>query len=201
MLSRAPRKDLVDRITLWFTIALVAGGCQVVPEGTASRARARALDGADAQQVVTSSNADGVWTATASASAGEGVVRGVVTFTGPAGKARRMGMCLVQRYGSDQEGVACMTDKHCSSAPAVLPSGEFRYCVAPDASSAKYCHYRPGPPARYCVGAPALGGARIAPGSYRIEVPAPRGSQWLALACFEGCEVAPPSISGPAMVR
>ena len=112
-----------------------------------------------------------------------------------------MGMCLVQRFGSSAEGVACDTEDDCNSAPHELPTGGSRYCVAPTGGGHKYCHYRPGERTSYCAGSPALDGAEIAPGTYAIDAAASRGTQWLSLACFNACADLPPAISEPATVR
>jgi hypothetical protein len=110
-------------------------------------------------------------------------------------------MCLVQRYVSDGEAVTCDTTDDCNSAPFALPAGGSRYCVAPNNSGTKFCHYRPGNRADYCAGSPALELAPVRADSYRIDIAAPQGSQWLALACFNACADLPPSISGSVTVR
>jgi TolB-like protein/DNA-binding winged helix-turn-helix (wHTH) protein/Flp pilus assembly protein TadD len=182
--------------------ALVAGRCQAAePVEAADERVSLILDHVDARLTVASANIDGIWTATASAIAGENAVSGLVIFTGPVGKTRQMGMCLVQRYASDANSVACDTVDECSSTPQVLPAGGSRYCVAPNNSGAKYCHYRPGEKAEYCVGSPTLDLAPTAADSYRIDIAAAPGTQWLSLACFNACAEIPPAISELATVR
>lgn len=181
---------------------LVSGRCQATePVEAPDKDAPVNSDHLDTRSTVTSANIDGIWVATASVIAKDNGVRGLVAFMGPPGKTRRMGMCLVQRFGSSAEGVACDTEDDCNSAPHELPTGGSRYCVAPTGGGHRYCHYRPGERTSYCAGSPALDGAEIAPGTYAIDAAASRGSQWLSLACFNACADLPPAISEPATVR
>ena len=143
----------------------------------------------------------GEWTAAPAVIGGQGTITGLVTFTGPPGQMRQMGMCLVQRYGPDSSSVLCETIDDCDTAPIDLPAGASRYCVAPGNAGPKYCYFRPGRMADYCTASPALDRIRVAPGTYRVERPAVSGSQWLALSCFEACIASPMIVSESATVR
>ena len=152
------------------------------------------------RMALTSENEDGAWTAELSATARDGTVSAVVFFTGPANKTRRMGMCLAQQYDA-AAGVTCSTGEDCGSAPETLHAGGARYCIAPQDSTTRTCHLRPGAAETYCVGSPAVGYAAIAPGAYRLDITPPAGTQWLAFACFEGCTEIPPLTSQTLTVR
>jgi hypothetical protein len=151
------------------------------------------------QQVMTSVNGDGTWTADALppfTSAVSTYAKGRATFTGPAGATRAMGVCLLRVLDT-----ACNTVADCSSAPVTLPTGGFRYCTAPNGTGQKYCAYRPGPPASYCAGTPALPPVnglpqKVGPGTYNSPQTA-TGSGWkyISYACMEGCVATDPSSS------
>lgn len=159
------------------------------------------VDDAEQGQPFMSSNADGAWSVMVSVDAGNEAVNGTVTFTGPAEKTRKMGMCLVQRFDANPGGAICDSVDDCAAAPALLSSGGARYCVPEEIGGPSYCHYRPGPPGEYCAGSPALALAEISPGTYRVTVAASSGTQWLAMACFEACVHLPHAISRAATVR
>jgi hypothetical protein len=171
-------------------------------EDSASEVPSLDTDAVEGQQVVTSINADGTWTADAwrpgqETSSFPIYVRGGAHFAGPAGKTRRMGVCGLQE-GKTAAQVAkpCTTASDCSDAPATLPAGGFRYCTAPEGIGQKYCYFRPGPPSTFCAGTPANGGVPIAP-AY-LETPSmysPNSRKWISYACFEGCAVTDPSSS------
>ena len=144
---------------------------------------------------------DGEWSVSAAAIAGAGKVTGMATFEGPAGQTRRMGMCLVQRYTSPEGAVACSTLADCDPVSAALPPGSHLYCVRSKFDGSSYCHFRPDRPEAYCAGSPALELSPVAPGTYRVEVAAPAGSEWHAMACFEGCAALPPVASPAVTVR
>jgi hypothetical protein len=121
-----------------------------------------------------------------------GDVTGGALVSGPSGATRALGVCLLIRTTT-----ACTTVADCNSAPSTLPSGGYRYCVAPNGAGTKYCSYRPGSQAGWCAGTPALGtpmGAvnlsvvAVSPGG----IPADR---WLSYACFAGCTASDPSSS------
>lgn len=142
---------------------------------------------------------DGEWSVVVSVLPGAGTVTGIATFDGPSGQTRRMGICLVQRYTSPDGGIACNAPADCDSISTSLPAGARPYCL--DASPQSACHFRPGGPQTYCAGSPALGLSAIAPGTYQVEVAAPAGSEWRAVACFEGCVALPPVVSPTVTVR
>ena len=144
---------------------------------------------------------DGEWSVSVSAVAAAGKVAGVATFVGPAGKTRRMGMCLVQHYLSATGGVACHTPDDCQAISASLPPGAHLYCLGSALDGPSHCHFRPGTPQTYCAGSPAQGLSPIAPGTYRVEAAAVAGSEWRAMACFEGCAALPPAASPAVTVR
>lgn len=182
--------------------ALVAGRCQPAePMEVADERILPALDPVNAYSEIASANIDGIWTAKASAIGGDKTISGLVKFTGPAGKTRQMGMCLVQRHGSEADAVACDTVDDCGSAPAELPAGGSRYCLAPTGTGQKFCHYRPGQSEDYCAASPALDLAPVAPGFYRVDAAAAPGTQWHAIACFNICVAIPRTMSEPATVR
>lgn len=182
--------------------ALVAGRCEVAePVEPAGEGAAPAFDDAEWKSATTSANIDGIWSAKTTAIAAEKTVSGLVTFTGPPGKTRQMGMCLAQRYESGADAVACNTVDDCKTAPSMLPDGGSRYCVAPNRTGQKYCHFRPGSRADYCAASPALDLAPVAPGAYRIDHAAAPGTQWLTMACFNICVAIPPAISDQVTVR
>jgi hypothetical protein len=178
------------------------GRCQVTEAGAAASPPEETPAGYEPGQTsIASANIDGIWTMKASMRGGAGTASGLVEFSGPAGKTRQMGMCIVRRHQSDTGSVPCDTVDDCASAPAVLPEGGRRYCLAPASRGAKFCHYRPGQPEQNCAGSPALDFARIPPGAYRVDRAAAPGSQWLTLACFNVCVALPPAISESATVR
>ena len=145
---------------------------------------------------------DGAWSVETSAVAGAGTVTGIAKFHGPAGHTRHMGMCLVQRYTSPGAGaVACATPEDCASIAASLPPEGHLYCVRSELDGAGSCHFKPGASETYCAGTPAREQSAVAPGIYRIEVNAAAGSEWRALACFEGCAARPPVASPAVIVR
>ena len=182
--------------------ALVAGRCQdAEPDEAADAGAALVIDKVDGRSAIASANIDGIWTAKSLAIAGNGTVRGLVTFTGPAGKTRQMGMCLVQRYEPNKEAIGCSDVNDCNSAPRLLPAGGSRYCVATGGMGQKYCYYRPGPRESYCAASPAMDLTRVAPGTYRIDSAAAPETHWLALTCFNMCAAIPPAISEQATVR
>jgi hypothetical protein len=180
--------------------ALVGGHCEPV-ERTDVADESVSISERFETRTVTSANIDGIWTATANTIAGDGMVSGLVTFTGPADKTRAMGACLVRQFESATGGAPCDTVDDCNSAPAEIPSGSNRYCVPSNNSGRNYCHYRPGPRSDYCVGSPALNYASIEPGNYRIDIAASPESKWRALACFNACANSPPAISEIAIVQ
>ena len=143
---------------------------------------------------------DGQWSVFVTASAAKGSVTGVATFDGPAGQTRRMGICLVRRHVSAAGGAACLTADDCDSLSSSLPPGAHLYCLRPAPPEAGHCHYRPGPPQAFCAGSPAQALSPIPPGTYRVEVMAPAGSEWRATACFEGCSALPPATSADVTV-
>jgi hypothetical protein len=150
----------------------------------------------ETRQVITSVNADGTWTADATGTSGDpDNLYASATFTGPAGKTRRMGSCLLKKYqNASSTPTACTTVADCNSAPSSLPTGGFRYCTNPNGSGTKYCYYRPGTAVSKCVGTPANGGTPIAPGTY--QTPGWHGTgTFLSYACFEGCVATDPSAS------
>jgi hypothetical protein len=140
---------------------------------------------------------DGEWSVVVSAVPGAGTVTGIARFDGPSRQTRRMGICLVQRYPAPDGGSACTAPADCDSAS--LPAGAHSYCLGSSPEGA--CHFRPGGPQTYCAGSPALGLSAIAPGTYEVEVAAPAGSEWRAVACFEGCVALPPVASPAVTVR
>ena len=181
---------------------LIEGRCQATEAVVAGDENAWSIfDLAGGRSSMVSANIDGIWTAEVSAVAGNGTVSGVVRFTGPAGKTRQMGMCLIQRHGSDADVTVCETVDDCGAAPKALPAGGSRYCIAAEPGGEKYCHYRPGEAKDYCAASPALDRERVAPGTYRIDSAAAAGTQWLASACFNACEALPPAHSQSVTVR
>ena len=180
--------------------ALLSGHCQAVETADAPDAP-HSPTAVYTRATVTSANVDGIWVARASTLAKNRSVRGLITFTGPAGNTRQMGMCLVQRFGSGSGSVACETEDDCESAPRLLPPGGSRYCLAPNGDSGRSCYFLPGERSRYCAGSPALDHAKIAPGSYSVDAAAAPGTQWLSIACFNACAHLPPAISEPVTVQ
>jgi len=142
---------------------------------------------------------DGEWSVVVSAVAGPGTVSGIATFDGPADETRRMGVCLVQRYTRPDGSVACNAPADCEAISAFLPAGAHLYCVGSTPEGA--CHFRPGTPRTYCAGTPALALSAVGPGTYRVEAAADAGSEWRAIACFEGCVALPPAASPAVTVR
>jgi hypothetical protein len=155
-------------------------------------------EGVGPRQIITSINADGVWTASAQRPTiiASYVVEGSAVFAGPAGKTRRMGVCLLNRASGDPGSAwkACTTVADCASYPAVLPPGGFRYCSGENGGATKKCYYRSGPPAAYCAGTPANGGVEVAPGTYTTPQISSVGFV-ISYACFEGCLTTDPSSS------
>jgi hypothetical protein len=170
------------------------------------------VDVLESEGIVTSTNADGTWTADAYRPFHQTIVQGQALvggakFTGPAGKTRRMGVCLLTFNANGYGALTpCNDVAQCSSAPTLLPPGGYRYCVTDSGTSTgqKYCAYRPGTQRDYCAGTPANGGQPIPPDTLRLTAPEPpvNGSRWISYACFEGCTVTDPSSSsaGTAVV-
>lgn len=189
------------KVTVFGISAVTAAvGCATtsVDEGTAPTV---VTDTQEEDQLLTSVNADGTWTANSyppEISAYPYNLRATTVFTGPAGKTRRMGPCLLRLHQSGGgSGTNCTTVADCSNSPTTLPQGGFRYCAAPNGTGQKQCYYRPGPPTTYCAGTPALQGAQVAPGTYSTPWIAntPIGSTWITYGCFEGCTATDPSSS------
>jgi hypothetical protein len=182
-------------------VLVALGGCSVaaVETGDDDDAPTAAMDGVEAQQIVYSADANGMWSANSLPVLwSNNRFEGETTFTGPAGYTRRMGACVLRQYQTSVNGptVPCNTVADCNSAPASLPAGGFRYCVGPNGSSNKSCFYRPGPATTYCRGTPANGGIPIAPTTLGVTVSyAPNFSRWTMYGCFEGCTATDPSSS------
>lgn len=168
----------------------------VVDQGLAQRAQ------------VVSTNADGTWVANATGTTRSlSANSALATFTGPRTAERRMGVCLLQRFGGTSplspSPEPCTTTADCTKAPEVLPQGGFRYCTASDSEGTiqgvqKYCYFRPGPPSAYCAGTPANGGRPIGIGSLASPPRAVAADGlYLSYACFEGCAATDPSASSP----
>lgn len=188
------------RSTQWFAlsaVALMAVGCTTAnADGDAPRVDESPVA---PTQTVTSTNADGTWTADAYADWGasvSGTVRGLADFAGPSGKTRRMGVCLLELTAVPcSGGTQSQINAECASS-GVVPPGGFRYCTAPEGSGQKYCAIRPGSPSNYCAGTPALGGASVSPGSFSTPAyTVLNGKQYLSYGCFEGCAATDASAS------
>lgn len=190
-------------------ISMVALGAFVMAAGCASQTGAGEVDpslvdedATEPQQLLTSTNADGTWTADALApqvhdDGTMAYMSASANFTGPSGKTRRMGVCLLEKTTT-----TCNTVADCGSAPSYLPTGGFRYCTNLNGTGTKYCAVRNGPPTEYCAGTPALGGARVAPGTYQTAMlETGYGRPHLSYGCFEGCAATDPSSSSTAKVR
>lgn len=177
---------------------VVLAGCSA-QESTAD-APVVAEDAIGEQQIIYSSNANGSWSANSHPPHG-GYTNGSSTliasadFTGPAGKTRRMGVCLLELTNRPcTGGTQAAVDSQCGSLN--VPPGGYRYCAAPDNAGQKYCAVRQGSPGTYCAGTPALGGAAVAPGSYATgEVNVGQGGNHISYGCFEGCGATDPSSS------
>jgi hypothetical protein len=156
-----------------------------------------AMDGLDEAQLITSWDANGMWTAAAMRpySTRGRIEYGYAEFTGPGWATRRMGVCLLQ-----QTSVACNSVADCAG--VAVPTGGFRYCTSPGGAGAKKCWVRPGPQTTWCAGTPANGGVPIAPGTVIVQPSrsATVGSQWISYACFEGCAATDPSSSSVGVV-
>src|SRR4051812_34806060 len=90
---------------------LIASGCSSrADDAIGESVESSALE---AEEAVTSCNADGCWTAEAQHPVGRSTfttsynVHGGATFTGPDGSRRRMGVCLLQQYAPV---TPCVTD-------------------------------------------------------------------------------------------
>lgn len=195
-------KTVAKMVTLVVgAFALTTVACSTeTDDGVAPEAADVSLDG---EQLVTTTNADGTWTGNAYTfetygPLGRAVVNAAADFTGPAGKKRKMGLCLLR-----MSSITCtattqaQVDSQCAS--ITLPTGGSRYCTAPNGSGTKKCAWREGPPSTYCAGSPALAGAAVSPGTYtapgkgnKMSVP------YISYACFEACAVTDPSSSSAA---
>lgn len=179
-------------------LAAVALGCATP---AADEAREADVDSLTPQAMITNANADGTWTATALKPVGEDSVNGVATFTGPSGKTRKMGVCVIREYRNTSNlATSCTTVADCGSSPSYLPTGGSRYCTSADNSGGKSCFYRPGTQASLCAGSPANGGVAVAPGTF-VTGPSPGATTsqfWISYACFEGCTASDPSASSLA---
>jgi hypothetical protein len=175
---------------------VVAGCAEAIPEGTGDTPDI-VEDALGTEATITNTNADGVWVADAiGTSANVDNLFAKASFTGPAGKTRRMGACLLRRYEPPSGGAqTCTTVADCSNAPSTLPTGGFRYCTASAGSTIKRCYFRPGPPTTHCVGTPANGGQPIASGFYNTPGGPEREGAYISYACFEGCTASDPAIS------
>jgi hypothetical protein len=183
-------------VTALAGVALFGAAC-VSPVGDAPDDDAPPIDTdrVEGSQLVTSVNADGTWTADAQWPGGVYGVTASAVFTGPAGKTRRMGVCLLRGHLTSNAYVPCNSVADCSGAPASLPAGGFRYCTAPGGAGQKYCFYRPGSALAWCDGTPANGGIPVPPGVYSKGHQAPAASPYISYACFEGCTATDPSSS------
>lgn len=196
------RQGALARLLVFMSFsALAAYGCNATTQGSVSGASpppGQEVAPERAKATAVSSNEDGEWRVTVFAAGRKNAVDGFVAFAGPAGKTRQMGMCIVQRYEDGPQGVSCGSVDDCGAAPAELPDGGSRYCVAPGGRGESFCHFRPGDRETYCAGSPALEFAAIPPGSYSVSSAARPGTRWLAIACFEGCENTPRIVSATA---
>lgn len=152
-------------------------------------------DGLAEQQLIYSTNADGTWSANALKPQFLGedywTLSAQADFTGPSGKTRKMGVCLLQHTSTP-----CTSVANCGSAPSTLPAGGARYCTGANGSSTKYCAFRPGYASDFCAGSPAHGGAAVSPGHQDSPWQTVGGvAQYLSYACFEGCSATDPSSS------
>lgn len=159
--------------------------------------------GLEETQIVYSTNADGTWSSDAQAPGFaqtpgtytyEGA--GAAVFTGPSGKTRKLGVCVLKQY-MPSSPTACNTVADCGSAPSSLPAGGARYCTAENNSGQKTCFFRPGSAANWCAGSPANGGVAVAPGYYQTPLfSAGLATQkYISYGCFEGCAATDPSSS------
>lgn len=160
---------------------------------------------------VYSTNADGTWGAKAGAPVNNlygNQVRGAATFTGPSGKTRKMGACILRQGLLNDAVVPCaggtqaQVDAQCAGLN--VGTGGNRYCTQADGSGSgqKYCFVRPGTQTQYCGGSPALSGQAIAPGTVTTPwVGTTTNSYWLTYACFEGCSATDPSSSSAMMTE
>jgi hypothetical protein len=196
------KKQSFTLVAIQSLVGALAMGCSSQPDTTDDElAPASDLDDVSTLATITSVNADGTWTATANppsvTSNPGGTAKGSGVFTGPAGKTRRMGVCLLRSTGT-----SCNTVADCADAPANLPAGGFRYCTQAEGATGKRCYYRPGTQAGYCAGTPALGGVPVAPGTYTTPTASGAGGEpaFLSYACFEGCAVTDPAISSTEVV-
>lgn len=157
------------------------------------------------EAMVSSQNAAGWWYATAHEpwSPEFNTVVGRASFDGPQGVTRRMGVCLLQMTNTPCTGIPVGSEtkqqainRECAASPSHVPTGGFRYCAKADGESQKRCAVRPGSPANFCAGTPALGGAQVYVGYKSTPV---RGMslnvQYVSDACFEGCTATDPSVS------
>jgi hypothetical protein len=181
--------------------SVLVGGCASATEVEAEEEAPVALaDGMEASAIVYSADAAGMWSAKAYGGSGEfNMYEGQATFTGPAGATRRMGACALREYRVGGNAVACNTAADCGGAPATLPAGGFRYCVAPNNVGVKTCFYRPGAPSNFCAGTPANGNVPIPAQTLYTRGSGPAGTRWLTYACFEGCTATDPSSSSVAV--
>lgn len=150
-----------------------------------------------AQQLLTSVNANGTWTADALSPAIDVALNvfGRADFTGPEGFTRKMGVCLLTVVNT-----ACTTVADCSG--VTIPKWGSVYCAALGGDGPKVCAVRPGRQQDWCAGSPAItGNPAVGPGSYATPVyPASSESWYISYACFEGCTATDPSVSSYAAV-
>lgn len=189
---KSMNKILVTTAMAAMTAALAAVGCAAPAPVDSATPEESELS---AEATIYSSNADGTWSATAYAPAQESTeiakASGVATFTGPWGKTRKMGVCMLKR-----DGAACSTVADCAG--IAVPTGGARYCTQAEGDTSKRCWIRPGPSTSYCAGSPALGGAAVSSGTYTTPQAGGRSTTWLSYACFEGCSATDPSVSSSA---
>lgn len=176
-------------------LAAAVGCSSPVDDDEAAEAPEAVELGTEAQQILYSTNADGTWSANATGTDADSTAnRAHATFTGPAGKTRRMGVCLLKKYGGFN-GTPCTTTAQCGAAPTTLPAGGFRYCAAPQNTGQKYCFFRPGPPTTYCAGTPAQNLQPVSPGAKSTPIVVSGKGMFVSYACFEGCSATDPSTS------
>jgi hypothetical protein len=134
------------------------------------------------------------WTAVAAAPQISGTTaRAKATFTRNSGATTiKAGVCLLKQHFQNSQPVTCDTDAQCP----VLATGGYAYCanLFDKTSPTKYCYYRPGTPANFCVGSPVTG-QPIAPGTYTTPYNSITAGTYVSYACFSGCLTSDPSIS------
>ncbi len=199
-------------LALSLGVALIASsGCSSENDGSSDEAPTVSVDSLAPKAIVYSTDANGSWSADSKPPIGStrSGTQAQAVFSGPPGKLRHMGVCLLVQYrDSTSQPRVCKSGADCTNYPVTIPGTTVppttRYCVPADGSdpntstSTKYCAYR-GDNATWCAGTPANGYQPVAPGTYTTPLvhngPLLHMNEVMSFSCMDACSTSDPSSS------